>query len=216
VVVVNAGSPVEMPWRHDVAAVLLTWFPGQAGGDALADVLFGGREPGGRLPTTWPDRLADCPVQQVRPEDGVLDYKEGVFIGYRAWAGAANQPAYWFGHGLGYTTWNYETLDVTPADGGADVRVRLRNTGTRKGKEVVQIYLVPSRPGDRPVRWLAGFASVEAEPGEAVEAEIAIGARSASIWDGGWRHLGGEYTVEASHSYAEPRLSRKVVLEERH
>ncbi|HKN54698.1 MAG TPA: glycoside hydrolase family 3 C-terminal domain-containing protein [Amycolatopsis sp.] len=214
VVVVNAGSPVEMPWRHDVAAVLLTWFPGQSGGGALADVLLGVREPGGRLPTTWPDRLADCPVHQVRPEDGVLGYKEGVFIGHRAWARAANPPAYWFGHGLGYTTWEYETLDVTSADGGAHVRVRIRNTGTRKGREVVQVYLVPSLPGDRPERWLAGFASVEAGPGDSVVAEIEVEARAVSTWDAGWRHVGGEYTVEASHSYAEPRLSKKVFLEE--
>ncbi len=213
IVVVNAGSPVEMPWREGVAAVLLTWFPGQSGGDALADVVFGAREPGGRLPTTWPARLEDCPVQRVRPEDGVLPYEEGVFIGYRAWARAATAPAYWFGHGLGYTTWDYETLEVTPAaDGGAVARVRIRNTGARAGREVVQIYLVPSEPGDRPERWLAGFVSLEAGPGETVEASVVIDAESASVWDEGWQHVGGQYRVEASHSFAEPRLSAVVKL----
>ena len=213
VVVVNAGSPVEMPWRDDVAAVLLTWFPGQSGGDALADVLFGAREPGGRLPTTWPVRLEDCPVSRVRPEDGVLPYDEGVFIGYRAWSRATTAPAYWFGHGLGYTAWDYETLDVTPAaDGGASVRVRVRNIGARAGREVVQIYLVPEEPGDRPERWLAGFVNVEAEAGEAVEASVVIDAESVSVWDDGWKHVGGRYTVEASHSFAEPRLTTVVEL----
>ncbi len=214
VVVVNAGSPVEMPWRDDVAAVLLTWFPGQAGGDALADVLFGHEEPGGRLPTTWPAKLEDAPITNVTPEEGVLEYDEGVHIGYGAWARTDRQPAYWFGHGQGYTTWVYEELDASPDDeGGARVRVRVRNTGARKGREVVQLYLVPTERGDRPRRWLAGFASVEARPGESVEADIAIAPRSISVWRDGWQHIAGEYVLEASHSYAEPRLSTRVVLQ---
>ncbi|WP_410669878.1 beta-glucosidase H [Amycolatopsis sp. cmx-4-68] len=214
VVVVNAGSPVELPWRDDVAAVLLTWFPGQAGGAALADVLFGREEPGGRLPTTWPAKLEDAPVTDVTPEDGVLEYGEGVYIGYSAWARADRRPAYWFGHGQGYTTWVYEELDVYPDDeGGARVRVRVRNSGTRKGREVVQLYLAPTERGDRPPRWLAGFASVEAGPGEAVETDIAIRPRSAEVWRDGWQHIAGEYVLEASHSYAQPRLSTRVVLQ---
>ena len=214
VVVVNAGSPVEMPWRDDVAAVLLTWFPGQAGGDALADVLFGREEPGGRLPTTWPAKLEDAPVSNVTPEEGVLPYDEGVYIGYGAWARTDRQPAYWFGHGQGYTTWVYEELDVYPDDeGGARVRVRVRNAGTRKGREVVQLYLAPTERGDRPHRWLAGFASVEAGPGQSVETDIAIAPRSVSVWRDGWRHIAGEYVLAASHSYAEPRLSTRVVLQ---
>ncbi|MFE0023678.1 glycoside hydrolase family 3 C-terminal domain-containing protein [Amycolatopsis sp. NPDC059021] len=214
VVVVNAGAPVEMPWRNDVAAVLLVWFPGQAGGAALADVLFGAHEPGGRLPTTWPERLADCPVWNVEPKDGVLHYEEGVFIGYRAWERADVAPAYWFGHGLGYTGWEYTALSVEPdGDGGADVRVRLRNTGTRTGREVVQIYLTPvDIDGGRPARWLAGFANVEAGPGEEVEAAVRIESRSVSIWDDSWRHVPGEYAVEAAHSYANPRLTTTVRL----
>ncbi|WIV60330.1 beta-glucosidase H [Amycolatopsis nalaikhensis] len=214
VVVVNAGSPVELPWRDDVAAVLLTWFPGQAGGDALADVLFGREEPGGRLPTTWPAKLEDAPVTNVTPEDGVLAYEEGVYIGYSAWARADRQPAYWFGHGQGYTTWVYEELDAYPDDeGGARVRVRVRNTGKRRGREVVQVYLAPTERGDRPHRWLAGFASVEAGPGEAVEADIAIAPRSVEAWRDGWRHIAGEYVLEASHAYDQPRLSTRVVLQ---
>lgn len=214
VVVVNAGSPVELPWRDDVAAVLLTWFPGQAGGDALADVLLGREEPGGRLPTTWPAKLEDAPVTDVTPEEGVLEYGEGVYIGYSAWARTETRPAYWFGHGLGYTTWVYEELDVFPDDeGGARVRVRVRNSGTRKGREVVQLYLAPTERGDRPPRWLVGFASVEAGPGEAVETDIVITPRSAEVWQEGWQHIAGEYVLEASHSYAQPRLSTRVVLQ---
>ncbi|CAM5257074.1 Thermostable beta-glucosidase B [Streptomyces microflavus] len=108
VVVVNSGSPVELPWRNEVAAVLLSWFPGQEAGHALADVLRGQEEPGGRLPTTWPVALADVPVSATTPTNGELPYTEGVFIGYRAWEKAGTAPAYAFGHGLGYTTWEYE------------------------------------------------------------------------------------------------------------
>ncbi|GGZ73782.1 beta-glucosidase [Streptomyces subrutilus] len=210
VVVVNAGSPVELPWREDVAAVLLTWFPGQEGGAALADVLLGAAEPGGRLPTTWPARLADAPVTEVVPTEGRLEYREGLFIGYRAYEKHAVVPAFPFGHGLGYTDWTYDSLEA-----GADtVRVRLTNTGTRPGREVVQVYLAPVADGvERPASWLAAFAGVEAGPGESVEAEIALPARAFEIWDEaarGWRRIGGTYEVRASRSHTDTRLTAAV------
>ncbi|MFE5911556.1 glycoside hydrolase family 3 protein [Streptomyces wedmorensis] len=215
VVVVNAGSPVELPWREDVAAILLGWFPGQEGGAALADVLTGAEEPGGRLPTTWPVALADAPVTEVTPTGGQLDYTEGVFIGYRAWDRAGAVPAYPFGHGLGYTTWSYDSLIATPDR----VTVQVANTGDRPGREVVQIYLAPVAPEpdgarsatvERPVRWLAGFASVEAAPGESVEASIALPRRAFEIWDeekGDWTLVTGAYEVVAAHSLSDARLT---------
>ncbi|MFE2167500.1 beta-glucosidase [Streptomyces sp. NPDC059447] len=212
VVVVNAGSPVELPWREDVAAVLLTWFPGQEGGAALADVLLGDKEPGGRLPTTWPARFADAPVTEVVPTEGCLEYTEGLFIGYRAYEARSVEPAFPFGHGLGYTDWAYESLEVTPDT----VRVRLTNTGTRPGREVVQVYLAPvSDPVERPASWLAAFAGVEAGPGESVETEIALPARAFEIWDeeaGGWQRIGGTYEVRASHAHGDTRLSATLDL----
>ncbi|MEU9984669.1 glycoside hydrolase family 3 C-terminal domain-containing protein [Streptomyces sp. NPDC050856] len=207
VVVVNAGAPVEMDWRDDVAAVLLTWFPGQEGGAALADVLLGAAEPGGRLPTTWPATLADAPVTEVVPADGRLHYREGVFIGYRAWDRAGATPAYPFGHGLGYTDWAYEALTVTPRS----ATVRVRNTGARPGHEVVQLYLAPTAgPVQRPVRLLAGFAGVEARPGECAEAEIPLPRRAFEIWDeylGTWTFVPGTYEVCAGRSVTDRRLS---------
>ncbi|MEU9374551.1 glycoside hydrolase family 3 C-terminal domain-containing protein [Streptomyces sp. NPDC048255] len=207
VVVVNAGSPVELPWREEVAAVLLTWFPGQEGGAALADVLLGDAEPGGRLPTTWPARFADAPVTEVLPGEGCLEYGEGLFIGYRAYEKHGVAPAYPFGHGLGYTDWTYESLEVTPDT----VRVRLTNTGTRPGREVVQVYLAPAAdPVERPASWLAAFEGVVAGPGESVEAVIALPARAFEIWDEearGWQRIGGVYEVRASHSHGDTRLS---------
>lgn len=217
VVVVNSGAPVELPWQSDVPAVLLTWFPGQEGGAALADVLLGAEEPGGRLPTTW-GTLADTPVTRVVPEDGVLDYTEDVFIGYTAWERAGARPVHPFGHGLGYTDWTYESLTV---EGGAHdaltVRVRVRNTGLRAGREVVQVYLAPADPArhGRPARRLAGFAGVGAAPGETAEAAITVARRAFEVWDEqtvGWYLAGGPYSVEAGRSVADRRLRTDLTV----
>ncbi|MGW4163898.1 glycoside hydrolase family 3 protein [Streptomyces sp. NPDC004788] len=215
VVVVNAGSPVEMPWREDVAAILLSWFPGQEGGAALADVLTGAEEPGGRLPTTWPAALADVPVTEVTPTGGRLDYAEGVFIGYRAWDRSGAVPAYPFGHGLGYTTWSYDSLVVTPDS----ATVVLTNTGERTGREVVQIYLAPVAGGaERPARWLAGFGCVEAAAGETVEVTVELPRRAFEIWDeeagekGAWTLVTGAYEVRAAHSLTDTRLTATLEI----
>ncbi len=209
VVVVNAGSPVELPWADEVAAVLLAWFPGQEGGDALADVLLGATEPGGRLPTTWPVVAADCPVLSTTPTDGKLAYDEGVFIGYRAWERSGGTPRYAFGHGLGYTTWRYERIKAE-----ADrVTVTVRNSGSRAGREVVQVYVGPAAAdGTRPKRWLAGFASVTAGPGESAAATVALPARTWQVWDGGWATVAGEYTIEAAHSLDDVRLTAPITI----
>ncbi|SEQ91800.1 glycoside hydrolase family 3 C-terminal domain-containing protein [Lentzea albida] len=203
VVVVNSGGPVLMPWRGQAAAVLLTWFPGQEGGGGLADVLFGDREPGGRLPTTWPAEEVDVPVKDFLPVAQKLPYEEGLDIGYRAWAATNVAPAYWFGHGLGYTTWDYEEARVERDV----VRVRVRNTGHRPGREVVQVYL--SRPDSavvRPARWLAGFAAVTAGPGESVEAVVEIPRRAISHWAGEWVVEPGAFTVLAGPNAGDTRL----------
>ncbi|MFD3503018.1 glycoside hydrolase family 3 C-terminal domain-containing protein [Streptomyces sp. NPDC058678] len=209
VVIVNAGSPVELPWRDEVAAVLLSWFPGQEGGDALADVLTGVHEPGGRLPSTW-GSLADAPVTQVVPDHGEMPYSEGVFIGYSAWEKHGRTPAYPFGHGLGYTDWTYESVEVQ----GTTVRVRLRNSGTRPGREVVQVYLAPGEPdAERPARRLAGFAGVTAAAGETAEATVELPRRAFEIWDGeegSWSFVKGSYEIQVSRSITDRRLTATI------
>ena len=193
VVVVNAGAPVLLPWADDVAAILLTWFPGQEFGNALADVLTGAVEPGGRLPTTWP--ASEDGLPSTTPVDGVLRYDEGLFVGYRAYERDGRTPLFPFGHGLGYTRW--EQLAVEPGEG--HVTVRLRNAGARRGREVVQVYV--SRPDsavERPPRWLAGFATVEADPGEEVAVEVTIEPRALAHWDGGWTVEPGDFRFEAT------------------
>ncbi|GAA5205887.1 glycoside hydrolase family 3 protein [Streptomyces thinghirensis] len=209
VVVVNSGSPVELPWRDEVAAVLLGWFPGQEGGAALADVLLGVEEPGGRLPTTWGD-LDRAPVTNVVPTDGELDYEEGVFIGYRAWERAGRTPSYAFGHGLGYTEWTYESIESD----GTSVTVTVRNSGSRTGREVVQLYVAPTGPGpDRPARWLAGSAQVSAAPGESASVTVELPDRAFEVWDGdGWRRVEGTYEVHAARSLTDVRLTAPLTF----
>nr|WP_017592345.1 glycoside hydrolase family 3 C-terminal domain-containing protein [Nocardiopsis potens] len=214
VVVVNAGAPVLMPWRDEVDAILLSWFGGQELGGALADVLLGAEEPGGRLPTTWPAEEKDVPVWDVVPADGRIEYSEGVFIGYRAWEKAPAAPAFWFGHGLSYTEWSYDGIEVAAAGSAgapAEARVTVTNTGDRPGREIVQVYLAPREPGgEHPARVLAGFAAVQAGPGETVEVPVALARRAAEYWDAdehAWRPVPGGHDVQAGRSYADVRLS---------
>jgi beta-glucosidase len=216
VVVVNSGGPVLLPWRDDVGALLLTWFSGQEYGDALADVLLGVCEPGGRLPTTWPARQEDVPVLSTTPVDGALEYTEGVHVGYRAWLRAGVAPAFPFGHGLGYTTWEHLDITVATVDGGVTVDVRLRNSGTRSGKEVVQVYLSRSDSAvDRPVCWLAGFAVVSADAGATTTATVHIEPRSWQHWstpERAWATETGTFTVSAGRCVDDLALHTDVTV----
>jgi beta-glucosidase len=221
IVVVNAGMPVLMPWADQVAAVGYAWLPGQAMGAALADVLLGRAEPGGRLPVTIPVAEADCPVLHSVPEEGRLEYREGLLIGYRGYDRAGTKPRFPFGHGLGYTTWAYESAaadaTVVPPDCDLGVTVVLRNTGPRAGREVVQAYLEPpaAEPG-RPVRVLAAFAGVTAAPGEHAEARLTVPARAFARYHegagrfGGWVRPSGEFTIRIGRSSADLPLHLRV------
>jgi beta-glucosidase len=220
IVVVNSGAPVLLPWADHVAAVLLTWFGGQEFGNALADVLLGEAEPGGRLPTTWP--ASEDGLPSVLPDDGILTYTEGLFIGYRAFDREGREPLFPFGHGGGYTTWCYDSVTVdcdeaprlNPPGASVAVCVEVRNTGSRPGREVVQVYA--SRPDsavERPVRWLAGFAVVDADPGETVNVGILLPERAFQHWaDGGWTLEAGTFALAAGSSSASLPLTAAVTL----
>jgi beta-glucosidase len=220
IVVVNSGMPVLTPWAGQVAAIVQAWLPGQAFGDALADVLLGAAEPGGRLPVSLPAAETDAPVLHAAPEpDGTLCYAEGLLVGYRGYDAAGIAPRYPFGHGLGYTTWAYESLDGpwgVPEAADLEVSVTVRNTGQRPGKEVVQVYLAGpgEQPGrGRPPRALAAFAIVRAAPGERVTARLTIPARAFARYEedlASWIWPGGVFTVHAGRSSRDLPLSAPV------
>jgi len=218
IVVVNAGMPMLMPWADQVAAVGYVWLPGQEMGAALADVLLGQAEPGGRLPVTLPAAEADCPVLHAVPAGGRLEYREGLLIGYRGYDRAGTKPRFPFGHGLGYTTWSHESAvaDASAVAPGEDlgVTVVVRNTGPRTGREVVQAYLEPptADPG-RPVRALAAFTTVTAAPGEHAEARLTVPARAFDRYDEAtqaWVRPSGEFTVRIGRSSTDLPLHLRV------
>ncbi|GAA1032890.1 glycoside hydrolase family 3 C-terminal domain-containing protein [Virgisporangium ochraceum] len=197
VVVVNAATPVLMPWLDDVDAVLWAGLPGQEGGNAVAAALLGVVEPAGRLVTTFPAADGASPAWSVTPVDGKLEYTEGPFVGYRGHhAGRAPAPLFWFGHGLGYGSWEYG--DVSVSTDPLTVSVSVSNTSTQTSREVVQVYLEPVED-DQPVR-LVGWSSVEVVPGGTAPVVIEPDARMWRRWDaaaGRWDRLkpGGHLLV---------------------
>jgi beta-glucosidase len=183
VVVVNAATPVLMPWLDDVDAVLWAGLPGQEGGHAIAAALLGHLEPSGRLVTTFPAADAAAPAWDVQPVDGRLEYQEGTFIGYRGHhAGQAPAPAFWFGHGLGYGAWAYTDVRLTRSDDGfPEVGLTLRNTADRRSREVVQLYFQPADPA-QPIR-LVGWTGVQVDAGGTVDVTVTADRRMWRTWD---------------------------------
>jgi beta-glucosidase len=208
VVVVNAGSPVTMPWLDDVAAVLQVWFPGEEFGEALADMLFGVAEPGGRLPVTMPKRLEDTPAFAHYPgAHDHMPYRERLFIGHRWYDAQGIEPLFPFGHGLGYTTWSMGDATVAgTTTSGVRIEVPVTNTGSRAGTTVVQCYVEPvERDDDRPVRTLQGFARVHAAAGATTSAVIELTAEAFRRWDprgGRWVVPDGEHRLLVGWSSA--------------
>jgi len=198
---------------------MLGWFGGQEFGAAVADVLIGATEPGGRLTTTWPAALEDVPVLDVVPVDGVLRYDEGIHVGYRAWLVSGREPAYPFGWGLGFTTWSLNALTVDGALESDDLTLRfeLRNTGDRAGKFVAQVYAErPDSLVDRPVRWLVGTTARYVEAGESTEAVVAVRSRSLEHWvggrDGQWMLEPGSFRLRVGSSVIDLALSTDVTV----
>ncbi len=217
VVLVNSGAPVLLPWRDDVAAVLLGWFGGQEFGNAVADVLLGTTEPGGRLPTTWPAAEEDVPVLSCTPTDGALEYAEGIHIGYRAWLRAGATPAYWFGEGRGYTRIELTGLDGPVRARGGEIvtlTVQVANRGERDGKQVVQVYAErPDSAVDRPVRWLVGSAPVRVGAGATATVEVAVPTRLLAHWADGWQYEPGDHRLRAGTSAVDLPLETVVTLD---
>ena len=205
-VVLSNGSVVSLPWQGRAKAILETWLLGQAGGAALADVIFGGETPSGKLAQTIIDDVNDDPSAMNWPgEEGHVDYGEGVFVGYRYYDTFRKQVTYPFGYGLSYAT--FDVHDATVAKTGprtAEVTVTVTNTSDVAGAETVQVYVAPPKAKvARPVHELKGFAKVALEPGESKNVTIALDDRAFAYWSerfDDWHVEGGTYTVEVGVS----------------
>jgi beta-glucosidase len=234
VVVCRTSGPIEMEWIDRVDALLTTWYPGQADGEALASVLFGDRDPGGRLPISIGVSAADSPTTDERAfpgTDGAVHYDESVFMGYRYFDHENREPRFPFGHGLSYTTVEYgtPTLDIEgehevkagsrgiDADGPIDlsVKVPVRNVGDRAGTEVVQCYVIPPDSAvPRPPRELKGFDKIELEPGEKRHVSIGLDWRAFRHYetDRGWILSSGRYTIALGRSSRDQRATITVEI----
>jgi len=190
VVVINAGSPVAMPWLDSVAAVVQLWFPGGELGHVLADVLSGDVEPSGRLPITFPRSLEVTPAAAFHPGDGVVaNYGEDVAVGHRWYDREGQDPLFWFGHGLGYTEFSWAAASLDPEQ--ALVGVEVTNTGSRLGHEVVQVYV----RGPFGLRFAAS-RKVAIMPGETQTVQVEVPERAAMVWaDDGWERARGPVDV---------------------
>jgi beta-glucosidase len=215
VVLTNGGVVSLEPWHDSVPAIVEAWLLGQAGGSAVADVLFGRVGPSGRLAESIPLRLQDNPSYLNFPGEGdTVRYGEGIFVGYRYYETVDVPVRYPFGHGLTYTTFSYDSLDVSRD--GRTASVTVSNTGTRAGREVVQLYVsAPTGGISVPRRELRGFEKVSLEPGEAIRVHFELESRAYSHWDvvtKGWVVAGGQYLVEIGRSAHDIAVSAPVSL----
>ncbi|KAK9420744.1 putative Beta-glucosidase [Seiridium unicorne] len=206
-VVLQSGTPVEMPWINDVSAVIQAWYGGNETGNTIADVLFGDVNPSGKLSLSFPVRGQDNPAfLNYRTEGGRVLYGEDIYIGYRYYEFAQREVLFPFGHGLSYTSFSFSDLSVAEKNGKLAVTVTVKNTGTVKGAEVAQVYVAPKQKSkvNRPIKELKGFKKVELAPGESKAVTIEIESKYAgAYWDeerDKWCVEAGEYEVIVSDS----------------
>ena len=212
VVVGISGNSFAMPWKGEVNAIVQGWFLGSEAGNALADVLIGVANPSGKLPFTWTKTLNDVGAHALNTYPGtwregkdIIDeeYAEGVFVGYRWTDKKKITPEFAFGHGLSYTTFELSSLrasgDLNGEKGTMTFTVNVKNTGSREGAEVVQLYVHDDKASvERPYKELKGFAKVSLKPGESKNVEISIDRRALSFWDettNGWKVEPGKFTI---------------------
>jgi beta-glucosidase len=215
VVVLNTGGAVTMPWLGQVAGVLEMWLPGDAYGTAASRLLFGDAEPGGRLPVTFPKDETQGPGTKESEypgslsDDGAVDtthFDEGIFVGYRYWDQYKQDPLFAFGYGLSYTTFSAKGLGVTKEPGAVTVNVAVKNTGKRRGSEVVEVYLgFPAAVGEPP-RQLKGMQKVTLNPGEEQTVHVRLDGDAFQYWAEArkaWATAPGAYQVMAGKSSRE-------------
>ena len=197
-------------WLDDVSAVLTAWYPGQEGGTAVPEILFGDVNPSGRLPATFERDWRESPAYgDYYPEPGTnrIVYDDGIFVGYRGYEEKGIEPLFPFGHGLSYTSFAYANLEVSPettGDGRVTVSFDVTNIGQRAGADVAQLYVADDHsPVARPPKELKGFAKVQLEPGEQKRVTIALDRRSFAYYDvdaKGWAVTPGEFRILVGRS----------------
>jgi len=212
-VVLNAGSPVTMDWRHDVSAVMQVWFPGGEIGAAVADLVTGVAAPGGRLPVTIPERLGDTPTAAHYPgTDDRMSYAEGRAIGHRWYRHHDVAPAFWFGHGLTYgtTSWGAPVVSGDISD-AIEVTVPVTNEADREVREVVQVYaLAPDLDDVAPFRFVASTV-VDIAPGATTTAVVRVPARRVAVWaDGQFRMPAGTHEIHVGRHAGDTRVAARV------
>jgi beta-glucosidase len=224
IVVLQTGGPIAMPWLDDVSAVLQVWYPGQELGNAVADVLFGDAEPGGRLPQTFPLKLADNSAFTDDPltypgKDGHVEYREGVYVGYRHHDKQNIVPLFPFGHGLSYTTFRWSEPRLSSAEigeSGVTVEIDVSNTGDRAGSDVVLLFVRPlDSPVDRPDKELRAFGKLHLAPGETGAVSMTIGLRDLSYFDvdaKAFVALAGDYELVVAANALDMRGNVRVTL----
>jgi beta-glucosidase len=232
IVVVTSGGGADMSaWLDRVPALIEAWYPGQEGGMALPEVLFGDVNPSGRLPITLARRWEDSPVHDsYYPADGTkrVEYSEGIFVGYRGYEKNGVKPLFPFGYGLSYTTFKYGNLSIKPAAGGAsnsvssapryEVSFDVKNTGSREGADVAQVYIGDTHAKvPRPAKELKGFTKVNLRPGETRKVSVLLDARALSYYDADakqWRAEPGDFDVLVGRSSEQIELRGKLTLAE--
>jgi beta-glucosidase len=221
IVVLNNGTPVTMPWVDQVPGLLETWFPGEEAGHAIASILFGDVNPSGKLPTTLGAHREDYPDYGNFPgRNGVVNYREGIYVGYRHFDKENIAPLFPFGYGLSYTTFDYGPIQLSSPtlapDGKLSVSLPIRNTGAREGREVVELYLHDPAPKiDKPVRELKGFAKIDLAPGEMKTVTLQLTPRDFAYFDvpgKQWKADAGDYEIQVGASSRDLRQKATVHL----
>jgi beta-glucosidase len=217
IVVINAGSPVSMPWLDQVPAVIMSYFAGLEAGNAIASILTGDVNPSGKLPVTFPRRLEDTPAFENYPGGRDVCYGEGIFVGYRHYDLKDIDPLFPFGHGLSYSDFAYNDLKVPAIINAREtwrVSITVKNTGKRAGKEVVQLYIHDEKCSvQRPRKELKGFTKINLQPDEEREVEFELNDRSLAFYDpvaSEWVVEPGEFEVMVGRSSRDIQAHAKI------
>ena len=220
VVVINTGSPIHMPWEKKAKAIIQTWFAGQEFGNALVDILSGEVNPSGKLPTTFPVKIEDTPAYKNYPGKNLqMNYDEKLLVGHRWYESNSIKPLFCFGHGLSFTSFNYQNLEVTTgSDFVVTCKFEIQNTGDISGLEIAQCYVgfASPLPGE-PYKTLQGFVKEEIGANELKKVEIKLGPRNFSFWSvetNTWQIREGSYQILIGSSSENILLQANINLEQ--